>query len=77
MIGDGETGEAIQEEDDYESIDDLRRRHKREEKEVEVKGIKLRKGANKNKAKLQAAEQEFMMVGSYFFIYCQVETAKN
>ncbi len=66
MTGDGEPGEVVQEDDGSESIDDLHRRHKREEREVEAKGIKLRKGANKNKAKLQAAEQELMKVGSCF-----------
>ncbi len=70
MTGDGEPGEVVLEEDDSESIDDLRRRHKREEREVEVKGIKLRKGANKNKAKLQAAEQELMRVGRCSFSIC-------
>ncbi len=66
MTGDGGPGDIVQEDDGSESIDDLHRRHKREAKEVEAKGIKLRKGANKNKAKLQAAEQELMKVGRCF-----------
>ncbi len=77
MTGDGEPGEAVMEEDDLESIDDLRRRHKREEREVEAKGIKLRKGANKNKAKLQAAEQELMRVRTYSFIIISIFSTCN